>query len=406
MTDKHYVIVGSGVAAVHAAKAIRDHDEEATISMYGEEDSLPYNRIKLSKGLFTDLHNEKVLIKKDKWYRANKIDIHNGTTIARIDPEGKVAVTTDGQVIAYHKLLLCTGATNRKLDIKGATLRNVHNIRDLNDADQLKASLQNGDRICVIGGGVQGVETAWSFMEAGYQVTIVEAASILMGRQLDKQASELLTQTIIGFGANVELGQGVKYIAGTDCVQGVELEGGRFLPCEHVVYSIGIVPNTALAKRAGILVQTGIVVNENMQTSVDHVFAAGDATEFQDKIEGLWGSAIEQGKIAGGNMAGNQVAHQRSVPITLFNAFEMPLFSIGQVDEHQCDISLFPTESEPYTRVFIKDGAISGVISFEGVAASLPYKAVIEQKIKLEGFDFNHNSMEEIMVEFINRSYK
>ncbi|AJS57634.1 NAD(P)/FAD-dependent oxidoreductase [Paenibacillus sp. IHBB 10380] len=406
MTEKHYVIVGSGVAAVHASKAIRDHDGEAAISIFGEEDVLPYNRIKLSKGLFTDLHSEKVLIKKEKWYRENKIEVQSGTTITKIDPNRKVAMTTCGQSIAYHKLLLCTGASNRKLAMDGATMHNVHNIRDMNDADRLKNGLQNGDHICIIGGGVQGIETAWSFIEAGYQVTIVEAAPRLMIRQLDEQGSKLLTQKIISFGANVQLGQGVKRIVGIDCVQGVELEDDSLLRCEHVVYSIGIVPNTDVACQAGIQVQTGIIVNENMQTSDANVYAAGDAAEFQSKVEGLWGGAIEQGKIAGINMTGNHVAYQRQVPVTLFNAFEMSLFSIGLVDEQQCDTGLTRAGGEPYTRIFIKDGLIAGAISFEGVAASLPYKIAIEQNIKLDGIDLAHNSMEEIMGEIMKRSQK
>ncbi len=387
MTEKHYVIVGSGVAAVHAAKAIRDHDGEAAISIFGEENTLPYNRIKLSKGLFTDLHSEKVLIKKEKWYQTNNIKVQHGTTITAIAPLDKVAVTADGQNIAYHRLLLCTGASNRKLPIAGAMLRNVHNIRDLNDADQLKESLVNGDRICVIGGGVQGVETAWSFIEAGYVVTIVEAAPRLMGRQLDEQASTILLHKILESGANVRLGQGVKCIKGNDCVHGVELEDGSMLPCEHVVYSIGIVPNTALAGQAGIGVQGGILVNENMQTSDPSVYAAGDAAEFQGRVEGLWGGAMEQGRIAGINMTGSSIAYERAVPVTLFNAFDMYLFSIGLVDEQQCDTSVVSMDSEPYTRIFIKDSFIVGVISFQGVAASLPYKTAIEQGIKYDTFN-------------------
>lgn len=403
MTEKHYVIVGSGVAAVHAAKAIRDFDGESSISIFGEETILPYNRIKLSKGLFTDLHSEKVLIKKEKWYRENRIEVLKGTSIAEINPDSKIAVTADGQNVGYHKLLLCTGASNRKLTIDGANLHNVHNIRDMNDADRLKAELQNGSRICIIGGGVQGVETAWSFIEAGYQVTIVEAAPRLMSRQLDEQASSLLIQKITGFGAAVQLGTGVKRIAGTTKVEGVELDDNTFLPCEHVVYSIGIVPNITLASKAGIMVQNGIIVNENMQTSDSHVYAAGDASEYQGRVEGLWGGALEQGKIAGANMTGNHVAYQRAVPVTLFNAFQTPLFSLGMVDEQQSDQTLVRINGEVYTRIFIKDGLLTGVISFEGAAASLSYKTAIEQKVTLEGIDLAHSNIEDIMAEIKTR---
>ncbi|KGE18274.1 NAD(P)/FAD-dependent oxidoreductase [Paenibacillus wynnii] len=406
MEEKHYVIVGSGVAAVHAAKAIRDHDGEASISIYGEESNLPYNRIKLSKGLFTDLHSDKVLIKKEKWYLENRIKVQSGTSITDIDPDKRVATTGDGQNVPYYKLLLCTGAANRKLNMDGASLRNVHNIRDMTDADKLKSELQSGNRICIIGGGVQGVETAWSFIEAGYHVTIVEAAPRLMSRQLDEQASTLLTQRIIGLGADVRLGQGVKCIRGTDSVQGVELEDSTILPCEHVVYSIGIIPNTDLARKASIHVQSGILVNENMETSTAHVYAAGDAAEYLGKVEGLWGGAIEQGKIAGTNMTGTPVAYQRSVPVTLFNAFETPLFSIGMVDEEQCDNSLTHLVGELYTRIFIKDDSIVGVISFEGAAASLSYKTAIEQRITLDGIDLAHSTIKEIIGEVMKRSQK
>ncbi|MCL6602563.1 MAG: FAD-dependent oxidoreductase [Paenibacillus sp.] len=405
MSEKHYVIVGSGVAAVHAAKAIRDHDNEAEISIYGEEAKLPYNRIKLSKGLFTDLHSEKVLIKKEKWYLENRIKVQSGTSITSIDPDNRMAITMDGQDVPYYKLLLCTGASNRKLTMEGASLHNVHNIRDMSDADRLKAGLQSGNRVCIIGGGVQGVETAWSFIEAGYHVTIVEAAQRLMNRQLDEASSTLLTHKITGLGADVRLGQGVHRIVGTDTVQGVELEDSTLVPCEHVVYSIGIIPNTDLAHKANILVQSGIVVNENMETSTAHVYAAGDAAEYLGRVEGLWGGAIDQGKIAGTNMTGNPIAYQRAVPVTLFNAFETPLFSIGMVDEQQCN-TITHEDGELYTRIFIKEDSIVGVISFEGAAASLSYKTAIENKISLEGMDLAHSSLEEIMTEVMKRSQK
>lgn len=123
---KHYVIVGGGVAAVHAAKAIRDQDAESEISILGEEDQLPYNRIKLTKGLFTDLHSEKVLIKKEKWYRDNRISVKTSTRISSVHPDRQLVETEDGQSVSYHKLLLCMGARNRALPIEGADLNNVH----------------------------------------------------------------------------------------------------------------------------------------------------------------------------------------------------------------------------------------------------------------------------------------
>ncbi|MCC3379656.1 NAD(P)/FAD-dependent oxidoreductase [Paenibacillus farraposensis] len=382
MGNKHYVIIGGSVAAVNAAKAIRDHDELAEISIYGEEASLPYNRVKLSKGLFTDLHSDKILIKKEKWFANQRIHVYSGIKVTAIHAEDSTIETANGQNVAYDKLLLCTGAHNRKLLLDGASLRNVHNIRFRQDADRVKAELQKRDRICIIGGGIQGVETAWSFQQAGYSVTILEASQRLMSRQLDEKASAILTRRITGQGTEVRLGQGVKRITGTDHVEGVELQDGSIIPCEHVVYSIGIVPNTELAHQIGLDIGHGIRVNAQMETSFPNIYAAGDVAEFHNRIDGLWESAIEQGKIAGANMAGASIDYQRPLPVTLSNSYECPLFSIGLVDEQACDTSLTRENQVSYTRMFIQNGSICGVIGFGDALASLPYKIAIMQGLK------------------------
>ncbi|MGW8958906.1 NAD(P)/FAD-dependent oxidoreductase [Paenibacillus sp. NPDC055715] len=382
MGNQHYVIIGGSVAAVNAAKAIRDRDELAEVSIYGEELSLPYNRVKLSKGLFTDLHSDKILIKKEKWFANQRIHVYSGIKVTAIHAEDSTIETANGQTVAYDKLLLCTGAHNRKLSLDGSSLRNVHNIRFRQDADRLKTELRKGDRICIIGGGIQGVETAWSFQQAGYAVTILEASHRLMPRQLDEKASSILTHRITERGTKVSLGQGVKRITGTNHVEGVELQDGSVIPCEHVVYSIGIVPNTELARQTGLDIGNGIRVNAQMETTSANIYAAGDVAEFQNKVDGLWESAIEQGKIAGANMAGASVDYQRPIPVTLSNSYECPLFSIGLVDEQVCDTSLTRENQVSYTRMFIQNGSICGVIGFGDALASLPYKTAIIQGLK------------------------
>ncbi|ASA21514.1 NAD(P)/FAD-dependent oxidoreductase [Paenibacillus donghaensis] len=400
---KHYVIVGGGVAAVHAAKAIRDQDAESEISILGEEDQLPYNRIKLTKGLFTDLHNEKVLIKKEKWYRDNRISVKTSTRIVSVHPDRQLVETDDGHSVSYHKLLLCMGARNRALSIEGAGLNNVHTLRDMKDADRLKESLQDGSRVAVIGGGVQGLETAWALHEAGYQVTVIEASLSLMGRQLDEKSSHLLKETLDRSGVKVILQAGVASITGTETVSGITLDDQSHYPCDHVVYSIGIVPNTVLVNGSTIQVRKGIIVNEQMQTSDPNVFAAGDVAEINGHVEGLWGGAIEQGRIAGSNMAAHLTVYRRAVPVTLFNAFGIPLFSIGNVDERHCDQTVCGEENGGYTRIYVKDNTMVGAISWQGAAASLVYKAAIEQGNALAGINLAGNSIGEIMTEVQSR---
>ncbi|KWX78534.1 NAD(P)H-nitrite reductase [Paenibacillus riograndensis] len=401
--SKHYVIVGSGVAAVHAAKAIRDQDPDTEISIFGEEAHLPYNRIKLTKGLFTDLHSDKVLIKKEKWYKDNRITVHTSTRVTHVNTDRRQVETADGRQIAYHKLLLCMGARNRALPVEGAELKNVHTLRDLQDADRLKASLESGNRIVVIGGGVQGLETAWALHEAGYEVTVVEAAPRLMIRQLDETSSQMLKETLEQAGVKVILHSGVTSITGEEAVTGVTLDDETTVACDHVVYSIGIVPNTTLVKDTPIDTRSGIIVNPNMETSAPHVYAAGDIAEMNGQVEGLWGGALEQGRIAGNNMAASEpAAYRKAVPVTFFNAFGISLFSIGMTDESQCDLSVSAQENGIYTQIFVKDHTITGAISWEGAAASLVYKSAIETGCSLEGIDLSR-SLSAIMSEVQTR---
>ena len=396
--EKNFVIIGSGVAAVNAAKIVRDHDKDSNIFIFGEESSLPYNRIKLSKELYTDLHSEKVLIKKEKWYQKNNISIFTNTKVVKIDTEQQHIVTANNEKIAYYKLLICTGANNKKLRIDGINKKNVFTIRDMHDAGDFKTCLEGKKSVVNIGGGVRGLETAWSIVNAGKKVSIVEVADKLMGRQLDEKTSLLLKQKIESAGVKVYVNTTIDSILGGEEVTGIKVNGDQRIACDSVVYSIGVTPNISLVNYTPIHVNRGIVVNEMMETNVESVYAAGDVAEVNGEIDGLCGRAIDQGKIAGSNMVSISATYKKAIPVTIFNAFDISLFSIGCIDEKQCDTTIVEEDGkEKYTRLFIKDNKIVGVISLEGVVASIPYKSAIEEQVSLEEIDMKNTNISEIM---------
>ncbi|EOP77398.1 FAD-dependent oxidoreductase [Bacillus pseudomycoides] len=396
--EKNFVIIGSGVAAVNAAKIVRDHDKDSNIFIFGEESPLPYNRIKLSKELYTDLHSEKVLIKKEKWYQKNNISVFTNTKVVKIDTKQQHIVTANNEKIAYYKLLICTGANNKKLRIDGINKKNVFTIRDMHDADDFKTCLEGKKSVVNIGGGVQGLETAWSIVNAGKKVTIVEVADKLMGGQLDEKTSLLLKQKIESAGVKVYLNTTIDSILGGEEVTGIKVNGDQRIACDSVVYSIGVTPNISLVNHTPIHVNRGIVVNEMMETNVESVYAAGDVAEVNGEIDGLWGRAMDQGKIAGSNMVSISATYKKAIPVTIFNAFDISLFSIGCIDEKQCDTTIVEEDGkEKYTRLFIKDNKIVGVISLEGVVASIPYKSAIEEQVSLEEINIKNTNISEIM---------
>jgi nitrite reductase (NADH) large subunit len=395
---KNYIIIGGGAAAVTAAKAIRNQDTEAMVQIYVKEKSLPYNRVKLSKELFEDLGNENVLIKKDKWYQKNNIQVFTETNITRIDTEARFVLTSQGEQISYDKLLICTGSNNRKLMLPGAELKGVFTIREMVEAEEFKAYIENKNHIVIIGGGVQGLETAWSLLKTGKKVTIVEVCPSLMGRQLDERTSKRLKDKVEALGVEIILNAGIERITGDNEVTGVILKDRGFISCDSVVYSIGVLPNTELVKSTPIKTNRGILVDEQMKTNVEDVYAAGDVAEFQSEVVGLWGSAMEQGTVAGSNMAGVKVLYKKILPTTIFHAFHMELFSIGQVDESRCDITITEAdENEKDTKLFIKDKKIVGVISLENITESAPYTLAIENQTTLEGIDLDGISVSRLM---------
>ncbi|PEM53741.1 NAD(P)/FAD-dependent oxidoreductase [Bacillus wiedmannii] len=396
--EKNFVIIGSGVAAVNAAKTIREYDKGSNIFIFGEEPSLPYKRIKLSKDLYSDLHSEKVLIKKKKWYQDNHISVFINTKVVKINTDEQFIVTSNEAVFSYHKLLICTGANNRRLEINGINKKNIFTIRDMKEADELKGHLEDKESVVTIGGGVQGLETAWSILKDGKKVSIVEVAPLLMRRQLDKKSSLLLKRKIEKEGVKVYLNTSIDSILGKESVTGIKMNDNSQINCDSIVYSIGVTPNTKLVHDTAIKLNRGIVVDEKMRTNIDSVYAAGDVAEVNNEIEGLWGTALEQGRVAGSNMVSKTAIYKKEIPTTIFNAFNVSLFSIGVVNEEQCDTTIVEEDGkEKYTRLFIKDNKIVGVISLEGVAASISYKSVIEKHVSLEGIDLLNTNISEIM---------
>ena len=399
----NYCIIGTGVAAVNAAKAIRDHDQDAKILVFGAEKFLPYNRIKLSKELFSDLHSEKVLIKKEKWYETQNIQVYPNTEIVKIDTNHHTLTTSTNETIRYDKLLICTGAKNRKLSIEGVDKKGVFTIREMYEAEDFKVYFADKTSVVTIGGGIQGLETAWSLHKAGKKVSIVEVAPRLMANQLDEKMSEILKNKIEEAGVDIHLDASVNQIIGEKEVEGVVIEDTT-IACESVIYSIGVIPNLDVVKHTPIYTNRGIIVNENMQTNMEDIYAAGDVTELNGEVAGLWNRAMDQGKIAGMNMAAAHAVYQGTLPVAIFNAFDLSLFSIGLVNENQCDVTMIEEEgNDKYTRIFIKDDKIVGVISLEGVVASIPYKTAIEKQVSLDGLDLNNMTISDVMSEVKDR---
>ena len=401
--NKSYVIIGSGVAAISAAKAIRDKDKSGSIVIYGEEAMLPYLRIKLSKDLLKDLNNDKILLKKQQWYEENNIKFFKDTRILKIDVENKFLISSKGENISYDKLLIATGSYNKTLPLIGSDKEGVFTLRNVLDANNIKSYLKGKNNIVHIGGGVQGLETAWTLHSNGKEVFIIEAGKRLMPRLLDERASSILKDKIENIGVKFICDARVDEILGSKKVEAVSINERHVIPCDSVIYSIGMIPNTEIVKGIKIKINKGVMVNESMETSIKDVYAAGDVADFKGNIEGLWMKATEQGTVAGSNMAGDNVIYKIAVPVTVFNAFNISLFSMGEVNEGSYDTGVKEEMDDKYIKVFIKDNRIVGAISIGDISISRTFKTSIEEGLSLEGIDLKTITIKELILELQNR---
>ncbi|MBL4938233.1 NAD(P)/FAD-dependent oxidoreductase [Clostridium sp. YIM B02515] len=268
-----------------------------------------------------------------------------------------IDIETDMQEIAldnemrfsYDKLLIANGTSNFILPIEGIEKENVYTIRKLSDIQDIKANIEDKKAVLIVGGGIQGLETAWVLHQHGMEVIVVEALERLMPRQIDSRASEILRKAIEDFNIKLILNTQIKEITGLDAVEGVATKNGDIIKCDMIIYSVGIRPNKKLLENTPVKSNHGIIINNKMQSNVKNVYAAGDTAELYGKLGRLWGTAIEQGKIAGYNITGRESVYTGSVPVTMMNAFNISLFSAGDIDENSCDLTLTDDNSEGLT---------------------------------------------------------
>lgn len=393
------VVVGNGIAGITAIKSIREINQKSEIHVIGEEKFYPYNRIRLSKGLFSALEEDKILLQKKEWYETNNVNLYPNIKVKSIDVDKKTVKLSDGNTLGYTKLLLANGASNIIPSVPGSNLKGVYTLRTLQDAWDVIEHLKEADVVANIGAGIQGLETAWILSQMGKKAILVGRSPVLMSKQLDKKSSFILERAVRACGVEVLLNTKVSEILGDDKVQGIKTTTGESYKCDMVTYSVGIKPNTEILEGTSIEVNKGIIVDEKMQTNIEDVYAAGDIVEYNSHVHGLWNISIGHGKTAGYNIAGKNSVYEDLIPITTLNAFNLSLFSMGEINDNKAtDIVLEDRSDENiYNKVLISNKKVIGAIVIGQLKYSPILKTAIEKEMDLSGIDFSKVSFDELI---------
>lgn len=339
---KRYIILGGGIAALSAAKAIREYDTSGLIVILSGEEALPYARPMLTKQLLGRVSAADLAVESAAWYDAPGRDILvlTGRTVAAIDTETKTVSLTDGLVFPYDKLVYALGARCFIPPFAGHERENVIAIRSIRDVERVRELAKTAKTAAVIGGGVLGLEAAWALRQGGLAVTVIEFEPRIMLRQIDDAAAEHLCAAMAEHG--VELIVSASTAAVDDA--GLHLTDGWTIPADIVIVSAGVRANAEIAAAAGIRVERKIVVDERMQTSAPDVYAAGDCAVCGISYA-LWDEAAEMGRVAGVNAAGGDGKYKAIPRPLIFHGFSTEIFAIGDTGRdaaQRCEVSEMP----------------------------------------------------------------
>lgn len=365
-----YVIIGNSAAGITAAATLRLLEEQARITVVDPDPYGAYSRCMIPDVLAGKTGLNGILFRNADFYRNLNIEVIRDRVVSA-HPENHTVRLAGGGELDYRRMLLASGARAVKPRVEGMNLEGVFYLRTFSDAAGLSSLAEQSRRGVVLGGGLVGVKGALALRRKGLpRVTVVTKSSRLLHRQLPPEASELLERELTLAGVTVIRGLNPKSIGGLgEEVHTVVLENGRELLADIVLAAKGVHPNAELLREAGALADRGILVNDYLQTSLTDVYAAGDCIEVTDAVTGrrspagLWPLAVEQGRYAAYNMAGQRLKYP--APVTAMNAVqfgELALVSVGPVDYPGDEAYTYGPRDRLYRRLVFRDGRLVSAV--------------------------------------------
>ncbi len=353
---QHVLIVGAGQAAIQLIDTLRRNGHRGLITLVGDEPHLPYQRPPLSKNyLGGQLEPDRLSIRHAAYFVEHGVTTVLGRRALGIDRAARSVLLDDGSKLGYDMLVLATGSRPRELTVPGATLRGVHTLRNLSDADELRKLARAGSKLVVIGGGYIGLEAAATCRALGVDVAVLEMADRVMTRVVCEPVSRFYEAAHAANGVRIHSGVRLEALLddGRGQVHAARCADGREFPADFVLLSIGVLAEDHLAASSGLQCANGVVVDEHCRTSDPAVWAIGDCCNQMSlhyqrrlRLESV-DNAFEQGTTAGLSILGTPVAHDK-VPWFWSDQYDLKLLIVGVSQ----DYDQLVLRGDPATRAF------------------------------------------------------
>ena len=381
------IVVGNGPVGMRVVSDIFARNRKQPVVLYGKEEHLPYDRVKLSSWLVGDV-DWQALVKPFRRPFGSSLEERFGVSVTSINPDDHSITDSCGQTRVYDKLILATGSSAFVPDIPGIDGEGVYTLRNLSDALNLMARRARSHHTVVIGGGLLGLETARGMQPMNTRVTIVEHSDRLMANQLDERSGHLLKENIESMGFDVIIGDGIKQVLGTPRISGVRLHSGKVIHCDTVVVATGIRPHLELARQAGLAYGRGITVDDRMRSSHPDIYAVGECAEHRGNVYGLVAPGYEQAGVAASDIAGEQSKYYGSIVASRLKVIGKDVFSVGPVG-HTANPAVGKSliyedaRSGVYRKLLIDRDRLAGAIGLGEWAQSLRVQTTVTNKQRI-----------------------
>jgi nitrite reductase (NADH) large subunit len=391
-SKERLVVIGNGMAAMRALETLLSRAPRLyDVTVIGAEPYPNYNRILLSAVLAGEKTIDEIVLHPYAWYAEHGVRLLTGNPVTTIDRTAKtVSFAGTGAAVSYDTLLLATGSKPLVPPIPGLDFPGVRVFRDIADAEAMIAASKRHRRAIVIGGGLLGLEAAWGLRRRGMAVTVVHLMPTLMERQLDMSAAEMLRSDLQARGIAFFTNSQTEAILGRERVEGVRLADGRQIAGDLVVIAIGIRPNVDLAAAAGLDINRGILVGDDMRTSDPKIYAVGECVEHNGRVFGLVAPIWEHAQVCGARLGGDEAAVYLPSPVvTSLKITDVNVFSAGALaaeDDADEELALHDPRRAIYKKLVLRDGRIVGCVLYGDVADGSWYFELMRDKASVAAF--------------------
>ncbi|MEL6289231.1 MAG: FAD-dependent oxidoreductase [Pseudomonadota bacterium] len=389
--EKPFLVIGAGPAGIIAAETLRETAPSRSIVVIGDEPEAPYSRMALPYLLAENIAEDGTHLRRtDGHYAAHAVELVQGRVDA-VRPDAREVSLSDGSTRGYEKLLVATGSHAIRPPIPGMDLPSVANCWTLEDAREISAKAAKGSRVVLMGAGFIGCIVLEALAARGVDLTVVEMEDRMVPRMMDQTGGAMIKRWCEAKGVRVLTSTKITEVTEKNGSLRLSTESGEALDADLVVCAAGVRPNIAFLDGSGIAVDTGILVNDRLQTSDPHVFAAGDVAQGVDfstgaqEIHAIQPTAADHGRTAALNMAGVDTPFPGSLSMNVLNTLGLVTSSFGQWDgvPGGDEAVLADDDRFRYVRLSFRDDVLVGALSLGLTQHVGVIRGLIQTKVRL-----------------------